>query len=456
MYQNPTTSPAARTHGASQLPASVSGPRLIVVLSTALLVILGLVMVFSASSIANYVDGGDAFADMRHQLEFAAAGLFFCVLVARFVPYRFWMGPATWVAFIGSVLLLVMTALIGTSELGAQRWLNIGPVSFQPSELAKVGILLMVAKLVYDFQEGSISQGWFLAYFGGINLLIVVLVLAAQSDLGTTLICVAGITAIIWLAELPLLWVGGYVGLVSALGVLSLFVGYRWQRIMSFLNPWDDYYGSGYQLIHSFYAFAQGGIFGQGLGHSAEKYLYLPEAHTDFIFAIIGEELGMVGALLVIFLFLAFLLGGLRMAQSAPERFGAVLCGSFATIIVFQAFLNMGCAMGVLPVTGKPLPFISAGGTSLIISLIMVGFMLSVSHGSDEPPQYRQRRQNLRVMPGGYDDYGDYSYGRPSRGSRPSGGPGGSRIAFAPKTVSRERWSPWGAAGGYSRGERWA
>jgi cell division protein FtsW len=185
---------------------------------------------------------------------------------------------------------------------------------------------------------------------------------------------------------------------------LGLTQGYRLERLLSFTHPWDDYYGSGYQIIHSMYAFAQGGLFGTGLGNSAEKYLYLPEASTDFIFAVIGEEMGLVGSLLVLGLFVALLLGGLRMAQAAPDRFGGVLCGAFAIIIVFQAFLNMGCVIGVLPITGKPLPFVSAGGSSLIASLIMVGIMLSVSFASGEPRVYRERREEIH--PVGWDDYG--------------------------------------------------
>lgn len=400
---------ALRGQDASKLPASVAGPRLMVVFSTAMLVILGLVMVFSASSVEGYVENEDAFSYVRNQFLFAIFGVLVCVLIARVLPHRVWMGRFTYFAFGVSLLLLVLTAAMGTIGLGAQRWLTIGPISFQPSELAKVGVLLMVAKLVYDYQEGRLPARTFGIIFAVLNLLIVALILVSQSDLGTTLICIVGIMAIFWLSEMPLKWIGVYAGVVAVLGSLAMLVGYRWQRVLSFLDPWSDTSDAGYQLIHSFYAFAQGGIFGVGLGHSAEKYFYLPERHTDFIFSVIGEELGLVGAFAVIALFLLFLLGGLRMAQSSPDRFGAILCGSFAVIIVFQAFLNIGCVIGLLPITGKPLPFISSGGTSLVISLVMVGIMLSVSHASDEPPQYRQRRENLRVLREEPLDYEDRS-----------------------------------------------
>ena len=402
-----------RTRARADVAASVMWPRLLLVVCTVILVMIGLVMVFSASSITAISEGQEPYADFARQAAYALAGAVGCVLIARLVPYRVWRGPLTVGVFAACVLLLLLTWLIGTSELGAQRWLTLGPLNLQPSEVAKVGVMLMMAKLLVDYQDGGMEARTFLYLFLGMNAIIVVLVLYAESDLGTTLICVMGILALMWLGEVRLRYVVYYLLGVAVAGAASLGVGYRWQRVLSFLDPWSDYYGTGYQLIHSYYAFAQGGLTGVGVGHSAEKYLYLPEAHTDFIFAVIGEEWGLVGAVAVIAVFLLFLWAGLNMARNAPDRFGALLCGSFSVIIVFQAFLNMACAIGLMPVTGKPLPFISSGGTSLIVSLLMVGFMLSVSHAWDEPPEYRRRREALSVVGGGYDGYG--GYGGPSR-----------------------------------------
>jgi cell division protein FtsW len=409
-------------------------PRIAVITSTFLLVVIGLVMVYSASSITNIASEVDAYADALKQLLYAVLGCGVCIVLARIVSYRAWQGLATWAWFAVSIGLLVLTAAIGTEELGAQRWVNIGPVSMQPSEFAKIGVLLAVAKLVDDYLNGALTPRQFRIFFGVFNLIIVGLIFVAQSDLGTTLICFVGMVAILWLAEIRLRFIGMYVAGVCALGCVGLMQGYRLQRLLIFTHPWDDYYGSGYQIIHSMYAFAQGGIFGSGLGNSAEKYLYLPEASTDFIFSVVGEELGLIGAIFIIGLFVAFLLGGLRMAQEAPDRFGAVLCGSFSIIIVFQAFLNIGCVIGLMPITGKPLPFVSAGGSSLIASLMMVGIMLSVSYASGESPVYQRRRESIRPV-----DFDEYERGRTaSRGTR-MGTPLSrtSRVALAPVTASR-------------------
>jgi cell division protein FtsW len=409
-------------------------PRIAVITSTFLLVVIGLVMVYSASSITNIASEVDAYADALKQLLYAVLGCGVCIVLARIVSYRAWQGLATWAWFAVSIGLLVLTAAIGTEELGAQRWVNIGPVSMQPSEFAKIGVLLAVAKLVDDYLNGALTPRQFRIFFGVFNLIIVGLIFVAQSDLGTTLICFVGMVAILWLAEIRLRFIGMYVAGVCALDCVGLMQGYRLQRLLIFTHPWDDYYGSGYQIIHSMYAFAQGGIFGSGLGNSAEKYLYLPEASTDFIFSVVGEELGLIGAIFIIGLFVAFLLGGLRMAQEAPDRFGAVLCGSFSIIIVFQAFLNIGCVIGLMPITGKPLPFVSAGGSSLIASLMMVGIMLSVSYASGESPVYQRRRESIRPV-----DFDEYERGRTaSRGTR-MGTPLSrtSRVALAPVTASR-------------------
>ena len=413
MHFKRNTSPRTRNE---ETPATVMWPRIAVSLCTFLLVMMGLVMVFSSSAIVNIDASVDAHADAVRQLEFALIGAAACVVLARIVPYHAWRGVLTWAFFGGSLILLVLTAAIGTVGLGAQRWLTIGFINLQPSEFAKIGVLLVVAKLVAEYRQGDLSPRAFRWSFVVINVLIVALILVAQSDLGTTVICFVGIVAILWLSEVPLRFIGIYSAVIGGLGAAALTTGYRFERLMSFTHPWDDYYGSGYQVIHSMYAFAQGGLFGSGLGNSAEKYLYLPEASTDFIFSIIGEELGLVGALFVIGLFLAFLLGGLRMAQEAPDGFGTVLCGAFTVIIVFQAFLNIGCVVGVMPITGKPLPFISSGGSSLITSLIMVGIMLSVSFGSGESPVHRQRRASIRPMAD--DDYGRAYRAVPARASR--------------------------------------
>jgi len=383
------------------LPADIMAPRILLLLSAFALLLIGVVMVYSASSIAGISEGGGPESYVVRQLIYAVIGIAGCLVIWRFIPYSLWTGWLVWVIWGIAIALLLSTALFGIVGLGAQRWLTIGNFSLQPSEFAKIAFLLMTARILFDFRNGDLSvRALFIQAF----LLIVLPLLflyRTQSDLGTTVICFFGILAVMWLAEVRWKVILGTIALAALFAVFaSLFTSYRSDR-MIFLNPWDDGQGglgAGWQLIHSFYAFAEGGLFGVGLGNSREKFLYLPEAETDFIFAIIGEELGMIGAGIVIILFLVFLYAGMRIAQKSPEGFGLLLAGGFTTMIAFQAFLNIGCVIGVLPTTGKPLPFVSSGGSALIASLFMLGIILSVSRGSNQKDVYRERRADLRVV----------------------------------------------------------
>lgn len=391
----------ASSRNTREIPAHILGPRILLLITVLALLLIGFVMVYSASTVEALSDGKDPASFLFDQLKFAAIGVVCAVVLWKFIPHGVWKGPFVWLIWIIAIALLVLTAVMGTEELGAQRWISLGPISLQPSEFAKIAFVLMGARILDDYRQGELSTRDMFVQAALLILIPILFLYQTQSDLGTTLICFVGILAVMWVGEVPLrviLIILG-VGIVFAV-FATVLTGYRSDRFV-YLDPWNDGeggYGTGYQIIHSFYAFSEGGLFGVGIGNSREKFLYLPEAETDFIFAIIGEELGLVGAFAVIALFMLLLYAGMHIARSAPDNFGAMIAGSCIIMIVFQAFLNIGCVIGILPTTGKPLPFISSGGSSLIATLIMVGLVLSVSKGADAPTIYDRRREDLRVV----------------------------------------------------------
>ena len=380
---------------------SIMGPRLVMLLCVLALVLLGFVMIYSASSIKAIAAQTDAMSYMLDQVRFAVIGGLAAFVLWKLIPYRFWTGPAVWVIWGIAMILLLLTAAVGIAENGAQRWLVLGPISLQPSEFVKIAIVLVAARLFSDLRAGAVDARAFI-----VELLIFIIIptgflFATQSDLGTTAIIALGVIGVMWMGEVPFRTILAVIMAMVLFAVFAtLFSSYRSDRFL-YLNPWDDGengYGNGYQIIHSYYAFAEGGVFGAGLGNSREKYLYLPESETDFIFAIIGEELGLIGALAVIIAFLVLVWAGMRIARSAYDDFGAMVAGSLTIMLVFQAFLNIGCAIGVFPTTGKPLPFISSGGSSLIASFMMVGLILAVSEGADGKKEYERRRDELEIV----------------------------------------------------------
>lgn len=425
----------ARPRGSgSSVPADIMWPRILILLATFALLLIGFVMVYSASSIVALYEGDSTSSYLIKQLVFAVIGIAGAFVIWKLIPYHIWTGPFVWISWGLSLALLLLTAAMGNEGFGAQRWIDIGPFGLQPSEFAKIAFLLMAARILHDFRNGDLGFKGLIAQAAILILIPLIFLYRSQSDLGTTLICFAGILMVMWLGEVPLKIILGVVVAGLLFAVVASTVGYRQDRFM-FINPWDDGeggLGAGYQLIHSYYAFSEGGLFGVGLGNSREKFLYLPMSETDFIYAIIGEELGLFGALLVIALFLVFLYAGMRIARGAPDNFAMTLAGGFTVMIVFQAFLNIGCVIGVLPTTGKPLPFISSGGSSLIASLFMFGIIMSISQASDAPSIYEQRRADLRVvrMQRPSDPLpGSASARRPSNGYPPSAYPSNGRTS---------------------------
>ncbi len=387
-----------RTGGASVF----DGPRIVLLVVTLALILLGLVMVYSASMGEAVTNGStDSSYYLLKQAIVVVIGSALGTIAWKLCPPHRWRGIMTWIVLAACFASLVATALYGVATNGAQRWVYIGSFSFQPSEFAKIAIIIVGARIYADFREGLLKPrpALLLAFFTVI--VPVLFIYVSQSDLGTTLIIAIGIMSILWFGDCPLKFILIACAVGIAFVLISVFgTSYRSDRLYH-LDPWNDGQnggGRGFQLIRSFYAFAQGGIFGAGIGNSTEKLTPLPEAETDFIFAIIGEELGLVGALIVIALFAAFLVAGMLVANESEDPFARMLAGSLTVMIVFQAFLNMGCVTGLLPTTGKPLPFISSGGSSMFATLIMVGLIMTAAPKGSKTSIYDKRRENLRIV----------------------------------------------------------
>jgi cell division protein FtsW len=341
---------------------------------------IGIVMVYSASSVGAQAQFRDSAWYLKRQLMYAAVGLV-AMSVARRLHYaklRRVTLPLLAVTLV--MLVAVLLPHIGREAGGARRWLTLGGAfNFQPAELAKLALILYVANFlanrgerVREFAAGVLPP---FIVLGALALPIL-----RQPDLGSALI-LAMITFVLVFAGGARLAHVMAVACAAVPAVMAVIfrAGYRSQRLLAFLNPWRDPRGSGFHIIQSLLALGSGGIVGLGLGHSRQKFFYLPERHTDFIFAIIGEELGLVGTAVVMLLFVLVAVWGYRIASRAPDRYSALLTCGLTTMLVGQAALNIGVVSGSLPVTGVPLPFISFGGSSLVLSDIAVGILLNIS-----------------------------------------------------------------------------
>lgn len=384
------------------LSADIAGPRLILGLSVFALVLIGLVMVYSTSSVNAIDEGLSSTYYIVRQLVYTLIGVGLAFVFWKLLPHRIWAGRVVWVVWGVAMLLLAATAVAGTENYGATRWLKIGSFSLQPSEFAKIAFILVAARILADYLDGLVEgRAALVAGLLFVVLPVALLVYKVQSDLGTTVIIFVGIYAMLWIGGVSWKALLGLAGVGFLFILCSIFLtDYRSGR-MVYLNPWNDGengYGTGYNIIRSYYAIAEGGLFGVGLGGSHEKYQYLFASESDFIFAILSEELGMAGALFVIGLFVAVLVAGLRVSATSGDTLGKLIAAGCTIMLVFQAFLNIGCVIGVLPTTGKPLPFISSGGSSMMSSMILVGLILSVSKAAEEPSVYERRRADLRLV----------------------------------------------------------
>lgn len=346
----------------------------------ALLMMCGLLTLFSATYY-KAVDQGDALLEVKKQLIGVGLGAFLMFLTSR-IPYSFWQKPrVVMLALTGSFALLVLVLIpgIGVYVNGSRRWLNIAGLSFQPSELAKIASVMYLASTL-SFRLKQVERLW-----TGILPLLVIpaamfLLILQQPNLST-----AG--SIMIVAALMMLLAGAKWKHLSLMGVAGLAVGfayawvepYRRERLLSFRNPFAQMSDEGYQLSQSLIAIGSGGLFGRGLGQGRQKFSYLPYPESDFIFAIIGEDFGLFGCCVVILLFVAFAVAGMRIALNCQDRYGCLLAAGITAMISVQAFINIGVVVGILPTTGLPLPFFSAGGTSISLLMAAVGILFNIS-----------------------------------------------------------------------------
>ena len=358
--------------------ATLKPPDALLLGSVAFLLALGLVMVFSASSATAYSAYHDTAYFLKRQVAFLLVGLVLAYAAYR-VDYRKLPAIAPAVVIL-TVVLLVLTLIphIGFASGGARRWIGLRALSFQPSEFGKLTLVLFLAAKLASLGERvqSLSKGVWPVLF--ITLLLSIPVFL-EPDMGTASLYVFTAFALLFTAgaRIEHLIMCG----LAMLPAIAIAVGssaYKRARVFAFLHPWKDPQNTGFHIVQSLLALGSGGVFGLGLGASRQKYFYLPEAHTDFIFAVLGEELGLLGCLTVIALFVLFAIRAVTLALKAPDRFGMLLAMGCTFLIVIQAFINVGVVTSSWPVTGVPLPFISFGGSSLIVSLIAVALIANV------------------------------------------------------------------------------
>lgn len=373
----------------TRLAANRSGPwgndATAVAVVAGLLLLMGLVMSFSAS-VVDAAEDGDPFGILRRQLAWAAIGVPAFLLVAA-IDHRVWR-RLSWVMLVAALvgLVLVLVPGLGLERGGSTRWIGLGPLVLQPSELAKLASLLWLAD-VYERKrprDGVPFEVHHLLVPALPLLAIMGALVIAEPDLGTTFVLAIIVGLVLYIEGLPIRLFGLVAGIGGLLAVaLSFTAAYRIDRITGWLHPEADPSGTGFQLLQSLYALGSGGWFGVGLGSSRGKWNFVPNPETDFVFAIIGEELGLVGAMVVLLLFTALLIFGLRIARRARGGFGRTVAFGVTAWLVAQATINIATVVGLLPITGMTLPLVSAGGSSLVSSLVALGILVAIGRDAD-------------------------------------------------------------------------
>ena len=344
-----------------------------------ILSIFGIIMIYSSSSIWAEYKFNDSFHYVKYQSIFFIIGLVLMNFISK-IDYKLYYKYSNHILLVSFILLIfVLIPGIGSIRNGSRSWFGIGSFGIQPSEAAKISLIIFTSKYL------SMSGEYIKSFFKGVIPILLVVFLffsliMLQPDLGTGLILFISIISILFISGASMkFFIGG--GIIGLLGVIVLIViaPYRMDRITSFLNPWKDPLGTGFQMIQSLYAIGPGGLLGMGYLNSIQKHFYLPEPQTDFIFSIISEEFGVVGALFVVICFLIILYRGIKISNRCGDLFGKYLSFGILFQMIFQAIMNLSVVVGLIPVTGVTLPFLSYGGSSLLVSMASIGIILNIS-----------------------------------------------------------------------------
>jgi cell division protein FtsW len=400
----------------------------LLVLVTLALVAFGLVMVYSATSAPAALSRTDPMSYLKKQAIYASIGVALMMAASR-IDYRRLriLAPGLVLVALGGCLAVLVA---GSRINGARRWIEIGPATFQPSELAKLAIAVWAA--AYLSKRPAPRTLKELARPVGLLLGLFCILILAEPDLGTAISLTVVLAAVLLISGTPMPTLAAGTGLAVTLGLIAAwFEPYRRARIFSFLDPWRDPHGAGFQTVQALIGLGSGGLFGVGLGHGVQKINYLPEAHTDMIMAVIGEELGLLGVTAVVAAFAAFAYAGLRVALACTDPFGKRLAAGLVALVCGQALINLAAVLGLAPLTGIPLPFISYGGSSLVIALLAVGILLNIAgrHGAQATVALPDRSRRDGRTSGTF-----------------AGGRGGAREARHERDVRRVARSRRGAA----------
>ena len=451
------------------VPERFMRPRLILIATVVLLTAFGCLMIYSASSISSLTSdvlGNDPAYYLKKQLQFIALGGAVAFVLAKVDYHEFTNGRASmpmWAAMV-VVLVLVFTPIAGQSTYGASRWINLPLIgNLQPSEFAKIGIVWLAAGVCQQrFDDGTIDDAQFVK--NGVRAAVLPLALiVAQPDKGTTMVIGVALLAMLFFAGFDRRYLV-FIGVVALAGMVFLSVkdSYSLRRIQIMFDPFQDYYKDGYQLAQGQYAFGSGGLFGVGIGMSRMKYSYLPMAHNDFIFAIIGEECGLVGTLGVLAAFGVIVWQGMKIARCASDLSGRLVAVGCTSLLAFQMLLNVCGVIGIFPLSGKPIPFLSYGGSSIMASLLIVGALVSVSVHSSLPETVHDRTRRTWQQVADESDPGSLTFvsdarPRSARGAvrqEAQGRGAGSAQPQAPSPFRVVAGGAQGRSGGQARPQR--